>query len=77
MADFPCPKGDYTASKPSEAEAAADLADHLLKAHCRTDAGSVVDAELYEQLTSAMSQIAVRVRSDVSAGPVDLDARGR
>lgn len=72
MADFPCPKGDYTASKASEAEAALDLVDHLLKAHCRTNEGPVIDSGEYVQLSDLLSELAVKVRLNTSVGGVDI-----
>lgn len=72
MADFPCPKGDYTASKASEAEAALDLVDHLLKAHCKTDEGPLIDPREYVQLSEMLNQVAVKAGVRASIGDVDI-----
>lgn len=59
MADFRCPKGDYTASDPSEAQAALDLSEHLLKAHCKADGVWLVPLEELTELTEIVSDVPV------------------
>lgn len=47
MPKLDCPLGDFTSSSDQTAIAAQELADHLLKAHCRTDP-DVTDSDLAE-----------------------------
>ncbi len=67
MPELDCPLGDYTASKPSEAEAALDLAGHLIAAHCKTPGRKMdVDSELVQQIV--IEGVEARVGTGFGAG---------
>lgn len=74
MPKLDCPLGDFTSTSEQTATAAKELADHLLKAHCRTpfplDA-NVIDPDLMDV---ALREKEAKARIQTGPAKADLEA---
>lgn len=71
MPRLACPLGDFTSQSEETSTAAGELADHLLKAHCRSPLPKL-DPSLLDEVGDQIGD--VKVRAEVQ-GPVDADVR--
>lgn len=71
MPKLDCPLGDFTSTSDQTPTAAKELADHLVKAHCKTP--FPIDPNLIDVADSLSAEARVK------AGPaqVDVQKRGR
>lgn len=71
MPRLSCPLGDFTSRSEETSAAAGELADHLLKAHCKSPLPKL-DASSLEEVTDQVGDLTVRAEVQ---GPVDADVR--